>query len=348
MIRDAIAHLVAGGSLSESEAAAAMEEIMTGTATPSQLGAFLTALRLKGETVDELTGLARVMREQALHVPLPSHIQAVDTCGTGGDSAGTFNVSTAAGLVAAAIGLPVAKHGNRAATSRCGSADVLEALGVKLELGPEQVAACVERVGFGFMFAPTYHPAMRHVGPTRREIGIRTVFNILGPLTNPAGARYQVLGVADPKLLRLMGDVLLRLGCERALIVHGEDGVDELSLSAPTRVCEVRGHSGELSEYTISPEEVGLTSHSREEVLGGDAQRNATIMRDVLSGQQTGAMADMVALNAGAALYVTGKASDLRDGVRQASAALTSAKAVTTLESLVVTTRALAAASVTS
>jgi anthranilate phosphoribosyltransferase len=348
MIREAIAHLVAGGSLSETESAAAMEEIMTGTATPSQLGAFLTALRLKGETVDELTGLAQVMREQAVHVPLPSHIHAVDTCGTGGDSAGTFNVSTAAGLLVAALGLPVAKHGNRAATSRCGSADVLEALDVKLELGPEQVAACVERVGFGFMFAPSYHPAMRHVGPTRREIGIRTVFNILGPLTNPAGVRYQVLGVADPKLLRLMGDVLLRLGCERALIVHGEDGVDELSLSAPTRVCEVRGQTGELSEYTVSPEDVGLAAHSREEVLGGDAQRNATLMRAILSGQQSGGVADMVALNAGAALYVTGRASDLRDGVRQASAALRTAKAVTTLESLVVTTRALAAASVTS
>jgi anthranilate phosphoribosyltransferase len=298
--------------------------------------------------VDELAGLAHVMREQAVHVPLPSHIHAVDTCGTGGDSAGTFNVSTAAGLLVAALGLPVAKHGNRAATSRCGSADVLEALGVKLELGPEQVAACVERVGFGFMFAPSYHPAMRHVGPTRREIGIRTVFNILGPLTNPAGVRYQVLGVADPKLLRLMGDVLLRLGCERALIVHGEDGVDELSLSAPTRVCEVRGQTGELSEYTVSPEDVGLTAHPREEMLGGDAQRNATLMREVLGGQQSGGVADMVALNAGAALYVTGRASDLRDGVRQASAALRTAKAVTTLESLVVTTRALVAASVTS
>ena len=347
MIREAIMHLVAGGSLSESESAAAMEEIMTGVATPSQLGAFLTALRLKGETVDELTGLARVMREQALHVPLPTQVHAVDTCGTGGDSAGTFNVSTAAGLLVAALGQPVAKHGNRAATSRCGSADVLEALGVKLELEPEQVAICVERVGFGFMFAPTYHPAMRHVGPTRREIGIRTVFNILGPLTNPAGARYQVLGVADVKLLRLMGDVLLRLGCERALLVHGEDGVDELSLSAPTRVVEVRGGTGELVEYSVKPEDVGLTARPREDVRGGDAQQNAATMRRVLSGDEAGAVADMVALNAGAALYVTGKASDLKDGVRQASAGLKTARAITTLESLVTTSRALAASSVT-
>ena len=186
-----------------------------------------------------MTGLARVMREHAVHVPLRHDLRAVDTCGTGGDASGTFNVSTAAGLVVAALGQPVAKHGNRAATSQCGSADVLEALGVKLELGPEQVARCVETVGFGFMFAPAYHPAMRHVGPTRREIGIRTVFNILGPLTNPAGARYQMLGVADAKLLPLMGEALMRLGCARALVVYGEDGVDEVSLAAPTRVCEV-------------------------------------------------------------------------------------------------------------
>jgi anthranilate phosphoribosyltransferase len=342
MIREAIAHLVAGGTLSEAEAAAAMEEIMTGVATPSQLGAFLTALRLRGETVDEVTGLARVMRDQALRVPLPSHVHVVDTCGTGGDASGTFNVSTAAGLLVAALGQPVAKHGNRAATSKCGSADVLEALGVRLELGPEQVAACVERVGFGFMFAPTYHPAMRHVGPTRREIGIRTVFNILGPLTNPAGAQYQVLGVADPALLRLMGEVLLRLGCRRALIVHGEDGVDELSLAAPTRVCEVDGVGGDVREYTIHPEELGLPLRPRDEVLGGDATQNAAVMRAVLAGRQDGAVADMVALNAGAALYATGRAPTLAQGVRQAADGLRSCAATGTVDRLVATTRALA------
>ncbi len=346
MIREAIAQLVAGGSLSEAEAAAAMDEMMSGTATPSQLGAFLTALRLKGETVDEVTGLARVMREKALHVPLPSTVHAVDTCGTGGDSAGTFNVSTAAGLLVAAMGQPVAKHGNRAATSRCGSADVLEALGVKLELGPEDVAACVTQVGFGFMFAPTYHPAMRHVGPTRREIGIRTVFNILGPLTNPAGARYQVLGVADPSLLALMGQALLRLGCERALVVHGEDGVDELSLSAPTRVVEVRGSQGDVIEYTITPEELGLERRDRDAVRGGDAQQNAAVMRGTLRGEQHGAIPEMVALNAGAALYVTGHAETPRDGVRQAAGALASGRTATTLEALVAMTRALAPVSV--
>ncbi len=342
MIREAIAQVVGGASLSEADAAAAMEEIMTGVATPSQLGAFLTALRIKGETVDEVTGLARVMREQAVHVPLPSALAAVDTCGTGGDASGTFNVSTAAGLTVAALGQPVAKHGNRAATSRCGSADVLEALGVQLELGPEQVARCIEQVNFGFMFAPTYHPAMRHVGPTRREIGIRTVFNILGPLTNPAGASYQVLGVADRKLLRLMAEVLLRLGCERALVVHGEDGVDELSLSAPTRVVEVHGATGELTEYTIEPSALDLSERPREAVLGGDAQQNAALLRDVLSGEQGGAPAEMVALNAGAALYVTGRADTLTDGVRLAAETLRAGQAVGALDAFVTLTQSLA------
>lgn len=342
MIRDAIAQLVAGGTLSEAEAAAAMEEIMTGIATPSQLGAFLTALRIKGETVDELTGLARVMRDKAVHVSLPTGIKAVDTCGTGGDASGTFNVSTAAGLLVAASGQPVAKHGNRAATSRSGSADVLEALGVKMELGPEQVTHCVEQVGFGFMFAPAYHPAMRHVGPTRREIGIRTVFNVLGPLTNPAGARYQVLGVADPALLRPMGEVLLRLGCARALIVHGEDGVDELSLSAPTRVCDVHGDAGTLEEYTVTPDQVGMQIHPRQEVLGGDAMHNAALLRGLLAGEEAGAPADMVALNAGAALLATDRVNSLAEGVRQARDLLRSGHATRTLDALVATTRALA------
>jgi anthranilate phosphoribosyltransferase len=346
MIREAIAHVVAGNPLSELEAAAAMDEIMTGVATPSQLGAFLTALRLKGETVEEVTGLARVMREKAVHVSLPAAMRAVDTCGTGGDASGTFNVSTAAGLLVAAAGQPVAKHGNRAATSRCGSADVLEALGVKLELGPEQVAYCVAEVGFGFMFAPAYHPAMRHVGPTRREIGIRTVFNVLGPLTNPAGATFQVLGVADASLLRLMGEVLLRLGCERALVVHGEDGIDELSLGAPTRVCEVRGDTETLVEYTITPEDVGLTARSRADVRGGDAMQNAALLRGLLAGEEAGAPADMTALNAGAALFVTDRAATLADGVRQARDLLRSGRAIKSLDALVATTRELAGARV--
>lgn len=343
MIREAITHLVAGQSLSETEAAEAMEEIMTGVATPSQLGAFLTALRLKGETVEEVAGLARVMREQSVFVPLAESVQAVDTCGTGGDASGTFNVSTAAGLLIAALGAPVAKHGNRAATSRCGSADVLEALGVKLDLGPEQVAHCVEQVGFGFMFAPTYHPAMRHVGPTRREIGIRTIFNILGPLTNPARVRYQVLGVPDQKLLRLMGEALLRLGSARALVVHGDDGVDELSLAGPTHICEVDGAAGTLREYSVTPESLGCAAAPREAVLGGDAQQNATLLRGLLAGTIDGAPADMVAINAAAALYVTGRADSLADGVRQSRMALRAGRGADTLDALVTTTQRLSA-----
>jgi anthranilate phosphoribosyltransferase len=341
MIREAIGQVVAGGELTEEDAAEAMREIMTGVATPAQLGAFLTALRLRGETADEVTGLARVMREHAVHVPLRHDLRAVDTCGTGGDASGTFNVSTAAGLVVAALGQPVAKHGNRAATSQCGSADVLEALGVKLDLGPEQVARCVETVGFGFMFAPAYHPAMRYVGPTRREIGIRTVFNILGPLTNPAGARYQTLGVADARLLPLMAAALSRMGCARALVVFGEDGVDEVSLSAPTRVCEVA--EGQVREYTVTPGSLGLPERSRDEVRGGDPQQNAALLREILGGKQDGAPADMVAANAGAALYITGHATGLKDGAQMAREALRSGKALGTLEALAATSHSLAA-----
>ncbi|MDQ6660840.1 MAG: anthranilate phosphoribosyltransferase [Chloroflexota bacterium] len=332
MIREAITHVAAGATLSEEESAAVMEEIMTGTATTAQMGAFLTALRLRpggGETVEEIAGMARVMREKAVQVHLPEHIadHAIDTCGTGGDAAGTFNVSTGAGILAAAAGTYVAKHGNRSATSKCGSADVLEALGAKIDLGPEEVTHCVQEVGFGFMFAPTYHPSMKYVGPTRREIGIRTVFNILGPLTNPAHTRYQVLGVADGSLLRKMGEVLLHLGCEHALIVHGEDGIDECSLSAPTRICEVR-KGQEMREYQITPEEVGLTRVTgREPFQGGDPQRNATILRELLGSYVESPATDMLCLNAGAALLADERVSTLADGVKLARATLKEGKA---------------------
>src|SRR5947209_3184155 len=306
MIREAISHVAAGAVLAEDEAAAVMEEIMTGAATPSQMGAFLTALRLRpgGETVEEIAGMARVMRDKAVQVHLDEQTaaRAMDTCGTGGDGAGTFNVSTGAGILAAASGAQVAKHGNRSATSRCGSADVLEALGVRIDLSPEQVTRCVQQVGFGFMFAPAYHPAMKHVGPTRREIGIRTVFNILGPLTNPAHTHYQVLGVADGSLLRKMGEVLLHLGCKHALIIHGEDGIDECSLSAPTRVCEVRQGEG-LREYAITPEDVGLARIAdRQAFQGGDPAYNAALLKDLLRGQTQRPAADMLRINTVAAL----------------------------------------------
>lgn len=331
MIRDAIIHIAAGATLSEEEAASVMEEIMTGVATPSQMGAFLTALRLRpsGETVEEIAGMARVMREKAVRVHLDdtrdSH--ALDTCGTGGDGAGTFNVSTGAGIISAAAGAAIAKHGNRSATSRCGSADVLEALGARIDLGPEQVAHCVHEVGFGFMFAPAYHPAMKYVGPTRREVGIRTVFNILGPLTNPAHTRYQVLGVADGSLLRKMGEVLLHLGCRHAIIVHGEDGIDECSLGAPTRICEVRSGQ-ELHEYTITPEEVGLTRISdRQAIQGGDPVHNARMLTELLSGYVPSPATDMLCLNAGAALLANEQVASLADGIKLARATLREGKA---------------------
>ena len=266
----------------------------------------------------------------------------MDTCGTGGDGSGTFNVSTGAGILAAAAGAFVAKHGNRSATSRCGSADVLEALGARIDLGPEQVANCVQEVGFGFMFAPTYHPAMKHVGPTRREIGIRTVFNILGPLTNPAHTHYQALGVADGSLLRKMGEVLLHLGCQHALIIHGEDGIDECSLGAPTRICEVR-RGQELREYTITPEEVGLTRISnRAAIQGGDPAFNASLLKEILNGQLNGAASDMLCLNTGAALLASEQVDSLGEGIKLARATLQEGKARRKLEDVVACSNALA------
>src|SRR5438309_1609876 len=345
MIREAIAHIAAGATLGESEAAAVMEEIMTGIATPAQMGAFLTALRLRpgGETVEEIAGMASVMRGKAVQVHLDEKIasQAMDTYGTGGDGAGTFNVSTAADILAAAAGACVAKHGNRSATSRCGSADVLEALDARIDLGPEEVALCVQEVGFGFMFAPAYHPAMKHVGPTRREIGIRTVFNILGPLTNPAHTPYQVLGVADGSLLRKMGEVLLHLGCEHALIIHGEDGIDECSLRAPTRVCEV--HSGqELREYTITPEEVGLTSITdHQPFYGGDPAYNASMLRSLLSEYKADPATDMLCLNTGAALLANEEVATLREVINLARATLQDGKAKQKLQDVIACSRAL-------
>jgi anthranilate phosphoribosyltransferase len=281
------------------------------------------------------------MREKAVQVHLDEAIadSALDTCGTGGDGAGTFNVSTAAGILAAAAGAAIAKHGNRSATSRCGSADVLEALGAKIDLAPEQVARCVQEVGFGFMFAPTYHPAMKHVGPTRREIGIRTVFNILGPLTNPAHTRYQILGVADGSLLRKMGEVLLHLGCRHALIVHGEDGIDECSLGAPTRICEVRSGQ-ELREYTITPEHVGLrTITDRQPFQGGDPAHNAALLRELLSDYIDTPASDMLCLNAGAALLANERVSSLADGIKLAQSTLREGKAKRKLADVIASTQ---------
>jgi len=324
MIREAIGAIInEGRSLSEEEAAAVMEEIMSGEATPAQLAAFLVALRLKGETVEEIAGMARVMRAKALRVPFEGP-PLLDTCGTGGDRMGTFNVSTAAAFVAAGAGAIVAKHGNRAMTSHCGSADVLEALGAKIDLPPEGVAHCLREVGIGFMLAPPFHPAMRFAAGPRREIGVRSVFNILGPLTNPAGARAQVLGVADATIGERMIQVLGRLGCRHALVVHGEDGLDEMTLGGPTLVYELK--EGDIRSYRVTPEEVGLRQASGQAEKGGSPEENATAMRAVFGGEQ-GALRDIVLLNSAAALVAADKAATLAEGVTLAAQAIDSGAA---------------------
>jgi anthranilate phosphoribosyltransferase len=343
MIVEAIAKLVEGQSLSQEEAAAAMEDIMEERATPAQFGAFVAALRLKGETVDEIAGMAQVMRRKALRVP--TDLPVVDTCGTGGDGSGSFNVSTAAAFVVAAAGRPVAKHGNRGMSSRCGSADVLEALGANILLGPDAVARCIEQAGIGFMFAPAFHPAMKFAAPLRREIGIRTVFNVLGPLTNPAGARMQVLGVASAAAQERLAGALERLGATRALVVHGADGLDEISVSASTHIYDVR--PGQVTQYQVHPEQLGLRSGPAAAIRGGDAAENAEIIRSVLAGRAqdpiTETRRDFVALNAAAALVACGAAADLASGVQLASDVIRSGEALARLDAFVRTTRALAA-----
>src|SRR6266516_1301004 len=310
-----------------------MEEIMTGSATPAQMGAFLTALRLRpgGETVEEIAGMASVMRGKAVQVHLDEKIasQAMDTCGTGGDGAGTFNVSTAAGILAAAAGASVAKHGNRSATSLCGSADVLEALGARIDLEPEAVSQCIDEVGFGFMFAPRHHAAPRHVLPVRKALGVRTIFNFLGPLTNPAGATRQLVGVFDPAYLELVASALVQLGAQRAAVVSGADGMDEISVAGETSLLEVT--PGGVTHHTVSPERVGLERGRDEDVAGGKPEENAEITCSVLRGEQ-GSRRTLVVLNAGAALFVAGRAPGFEEGVRIAEEAIDSGAATDTLD----------------
>ena len=341
MIVEAIAKLVDGSSLSQDEAATAMEDIMEDRATAAQFGAFVTALRLKGETPEEIAGMASVMRRKALRVP--TDLPVVDTCGTGGDGSSSFNVSTAAAFVVAATGQPVAKHGNRGMTSKCGSADVLEALGGNIMLGPDAVARCIEEAGFGFMFAPAYHPAMKFASPLRREIGIRTVFNILGPLTNPAGAQTQVLGAPSQAAQGQLAGALGKLGVRRALVVHGLEGLDEVSVAGPTRVVDVGPHGSH--EYEVHPEQFGLQAAMAAHVRGGEAPENAGIIREVLSGKTNGATSvarrDFVVLNAAAALVACGRASDLANGVQVATDVLKSGEALARVDAFVRISRAL-------
>jgi anthranilate phosphoribosyltransferase len=318
---ESIAKLVRCESLSEAEAAAAFETIMRGDATPIQIAGFIVALRMKGETVDEITGFARTAR--AMATPIEVDGDLLDTCGTGGDGLATFNISTLAAIVAAACGVKVAKHGNRAASSLCGSADVLEQLGVKIDLGPEGVARCIEEAGIGFLFAPIFHPSFRFAGLPRKELGVRTVFNVLGPLCNPAGARYQALGVADANLAGKMADVLSRLGVERAIVFHAGDGMDELSVSGPSLVIEI---DGGRKEYQLDPGDLGLKPADPQSVRGGGPEDNARIAREILGGA-TGPRRDVVLLNASAALRAAGRAKDWREGIGAAAEAIDSGRA---------------------
>ena len=329
MIREAIEKLIRGTDLTQEEAAQVMEEIMTGEATPAQFGAFVIGLRLKGETVDEMTGLAAVMRDKSLKVDFSG--PSVDTCGTGGDNLGTFNISTVAAFVVAGAGISVAKHGNRAMTSKSGSADVLEKQGIKIDLGPEGVKRCMEEVGIGFMFAPRFHPAMKFAVQPRREIGVRTVFNILGPLTNPAGAEAQVLGVPTDSVGEKMVQVLQRLGSERAIVVHAEDGLDEISLNSNTSVWELRNRS--IKHYTIGPDDLGLAPASLQSLAGGSVEENADTMTEVLKGA-SGPRRDVVVANAAGGIVAGGKAANLREGVQLAQESIDSGRALEKLELL--------------
>ncbi|HLI28521.1 MAG TPA: anthranilate phosphoribosyltransferase [Chloroflexota bacterium] len=328
-VRDAIARLAERRDLTEAEAAAAMADIAEGIATPAQIGAFVTALRMKGETAEELAGLTRTMRQRL--VPVPVEGDVVDTAGTGGDGAHTVNVSTLAALVAAAAGARVAKHGNRAASSACGSADLLEALGVAIDLPPAAVATCIEQAGIGFMFAPLFHPALRHAVAPRREIGIRTVFNLLGPLLNPAGARHQLLGVAVPALAGTMAEALRRTGSRHVLVVYGEDGLDEISLSGPTVVHELV--AGEIRTYRLTPEEFGFARVPRTALRVDSLAESVALARRVLAGEH-GPARDIVLLNAGATLLAADRVATLAEGVQRAEAALDSGAAARCLEHL--------------
>lgn len=324
--REALVVVASGKTLTRTEAEAAMGSVMAGEATPAQLGALLAALHMRGETPDEIAGFASALRANALRVVVGDG--AIDVVGTGGDRSNSINISTIAALVVAGAGGRVAKHGNRAASSQCGSADVLEALGVKIDLGPAGVAACVREAGVGFMFAPRYHPAMRHAAPVRREIGIRTVFNVLGPLANPAGVRRYLLGVPSAALGDTIARALVELGVDRALVVHGTDGLDEISPSAETRTWEISG--GAVREGTLVPEDLGLKRAPRAEIVGGDAAKNAAAVRSVLDGASSGART-AVLMNAGAACWVAGLAGSVREGVDVASRAIDSGAARTTL-----------------
>jgi anthranilate phosphoribosyltransferase len=332
VIQQALASVLDGRDLSRDDARAVMDEIMAGDATQAQIGGFLVALRLKGETPDEIAGFAEAIRGRGVSV-VPKRADLVDTAGTGGDGQATINISTAAALVAAAAGAGVAKHGNRAVSSASGSADVLEALGFSLEVPPERIAASIDELGFGFLFAPTHHPGFRHAAPVRKELATRTVFNVLGPLTNPAGARAQIVGVYDPELVRTIAEVLARLGAHRAFVVHGAHGVDELSPAGPNLVSEVV--DGDVHDRTIDPLDLGVARCAPEELRGGSPAENARAITSVFSGAEQGAKRDAILLNAAGAIAAGGHAEDLREGLELARRTVDSGAAAERLDALV-------------
>lgn len=335
-IREAIDKLVNRVNLSEADTVDVMNQIMTGEATPLQVASFLTALRMKGETVEEITGAARVMREKAHRVNVGGKT-VLDTCGTGGDQKGTFNISTTSAFVVAGAGVDVAKHGNRSVSSQSGSADVLGALGVKVDAPKARVEQCIAKIGIGFLFAPLLHEAMKYAVGPRRDIGIRTIFNILGPLTNPAMASQQLIGIYSGELVATIANVLKNLGSARAMVVHGLEGLDEISLCGPTKVAELR--DGQVKEYVLEPEQLGLKRCKLEELHGGSAEQSAVIVKAILAGDK-GPARDVVLLNSGAALYVSGKAATVQDGISLAAASIDSGKARQKLEQLVELTNA--------
>ena len=332
MIKEAIGKVIAAQDLTRDEMEQVMDQIMSGEATPAQIGAFITGLRIKGETVDEITGAAVIMRQKALRVEVPGAEPLVDTCGTGGDSSGTFNISTASAFVVSGAGLKVAKHGNCSVSSKCGSADVLKELGVNIEMPADKAGACIAETGIGFLFAPLFHSAMKHAIGPRREIGIRTVFNILGPLTNPAGASSQVLGVYDRNLTEVLAEVLNNLGTEAAYVIHGlDDNLDEVSITGPTKVTELRDKK--VRTFEIKPEDFGLKSAGLDKIKGGDAKENADMIIKILEGQK-GPSCDIVLLNSALCLHAGGKSADIAQGLEQAKEAIDSGKAMEKLKLL--------------
>jgi anthranilate phosphoribosyltransferase len=339
-IKEAISKVIVREDLSEDEMVDVMNQIMSGDASPAQIGSFITALRMKSETVEEITGAVRVMRDKATSIDSGVNTAAgdvlVDTCGTGGDGSGTFNVSTTTAFVVAGAGVPVAKHGNRSVSSNCGSADVLEALGVKLDISPKRVEQCIQEIGIGFLFAPALHGAMKHAIGPRKEMGVRTIFNILGPLTNPAGANVQVLGVFNGDLTEPMAHVLKKLGSKRALVVHGEGNLDELTVTGKTKVTEL--NDGKVFSYSVNPEDLGLNISTLDDLDGGsDAAESAGLLLAVLGGE-IGPRRDMVLLNSGAALMAAGLCDDLKSGISKAAETIDSRAALTKLEQLVTLT----------